>query len=54
MNQNQNSKSQTSADETVQPVPAAIEINDLEPEQDVSGGAARMKCQNNMKQMGLG
>ena len=50
MNQNQNSNPNPSADETVQPVPATIEINDLEPEQDVSGG---MRCQNNVKQIAL-
>lgn len=50
MNQNQTNKLPTKADETAQPAPAAIEIKDLEPEQDVAGG---MKCANNLKQMGI-
>lgn len=50
MNQNQNTKLPTNTDETAQPAPAAIEVKDLEPEQDVAGG---MKCANNLKQMGI-
>lgn len=49
MNQNQQTNPQ-SPDEIVPVAPAAIEVKDLEPEQDVSGG---MKCANNLKQMGI-
>lgn len=51
MNTPQNSTPPTSADEAAQPVPNLIEVKDLEPEQDVSGG---MRCQNNLKQLGIG
>lgn len=50
MNQNQNSNLPANTDETAQQAPAAIEVKDLEPEQDVSGG---VRCQNNLKQMGI-
>lgn len=49
MNQTQNPADQKIADESAPP-PAQIEVQDLEPEQDVSGGS---KCQNNLKQMGI-
>ena len=51
MNQNQQTNPQ-SPDETVPSAPVVIEVTDLEPEQEVSGGY-RSQCQNNLKQMGI-
>ena len=51
MNQNPNAELQSATEEVALSVPAAVEIKDLEPQKDVSGG---MKCQNNLKQLGLG
>lgn len=51
MNQNQNAELQSATVELAQPAPDTVEIKDMEPQKDVSGG---MKCQNNLKQLALG
>ena len=51
MNQAQNSTTEKSTDAREPPVNAPMEVTDLEPEPDVSGG---MRCRDNLKQMGIG
>ncbi len=51
MNQTQNPSAQKAAEEAPAAAPERIEVKDLEPEQDVSGGTG---CANNLKQMGIG